>query len=114
MPQQKPQTYSTKIMRPRRAGLPLRPFLYTMDQIADILQVTLDDLLRPMNKWVHYYGINSGIPSQGKLVAHNVGPTHSPDWRVSEDDLIRWLESRGWNVTDAKQIVSESDKEHRS
>lgn len=114
MPQQKPQVYSEKMTRLRQAGLPLRTFLYTMDQIADLIQVPLDDLLRPMNKWVYFHGINSGIPPRGKLRAHNIGLPENPDWRVSESDFVLWMEQKGWRIRDDQAAVTPSDKEDRS
>lgn len=111
MPTKKPQTYEYRVRRLRKAGLPLRSFLYTIDQICDLLGLPIAEATQPRNKWIYYYGINAGLSHRGKLQAHNIGPAHSPDWRVSEDDLVRWLESRGWNVTDAKQILSPTDKD---
>ena len=68
-----------------RYNLPPRPFFYTLDQLVDLLQM-------PVKKWIFYYGINIGRQPDDKILARNIAPEGtSPEWRVEEDEFIRWL-----------------------
>lgn len=67
-------------------GLPPRLFLYTVDQIQDMLEIA------DPRKILHYDGRTPGIPRKDMLLARNVMPLgEPPEWRVQEDELIRWM-----------------------
>jgi hypothetical protein len=71
-------------------GLPPRLFLYTLDQIADMLVVD------SMKKFVHYEGRSVGIAPDDKLLARNIAPAgEKPEWRVEEYEFIRWMKHTG-------------------
>jgi hypothetical protein len=69
--------------------LPYRPFFYTLDQVADILQVDLDSLKATR---VYYEGRTAGPPPKTLLVARNVNPSGvKPEWRIAESELLVWM-----------------------
>lgn len=84
--------------RPESVGLPPRPFLYTLDQISVILNVTEDQVPR----YVYYEGRSTGPRNVKKMVARNINPdkTEKPDWRVAERELIRWMKAMGFKYYD--------------
>ena len=72
-----------------RLGLPPRIFLYTVDQIADLLRVTPLDLQK---KYLWYSGRVVGRPKNDKMIALNIAPEgETPEWRVDELEFIRWV-----------------------
>lgn len=69
-----------------RYGLPPRLFLYTVDQILDMLQ--MDD----PRKILYYDGRSVGVPPRDRMMAKNVAPAdEKPEWRVDEVEFIRWM-----------------------
>lgn len=78
----------------KKVGLPPRPFLYTVDQIGVLLSLT-EQSLRARYLW--YEGRNVGKPDPNKMIARNIaGPDDTPDWRVSERELVRWMSKNGF------------------
>lgn len=82
-------------------GLPPRLFLYTIDQIAVILSLTVPNVKR---MYVWYEGREIGVHPSDKLRLVNIAPDNEkPEWRSSEQELIRWMKEkkfryyeRGW------------------
>jgi hypothetical protein len=80
--------------KPESIGLPPRPFLYTIDQIAAILDVRQTQV---ENHYVHFEGRSIGAAHRGLLVARNIAPPGAPpDWRVAEREIIRWFKHKGF------------------
>lgn len=78
--------------RAKRVGLPPRPFLYTLDQIAMLLNIEV----RTVREYLHYEGRSVGSQDRDDLQAVNIaGPNEKPKWRVSEGELIRWMKRKG-------------------
>jgi len=83
-------------------GLPIRPFLYTLDQIADLIdkklrQLRLDD--------IYFDQVSSGPKPIGKMIARNIAsPGDKPDWRVAEQEFKRWLRLKRFRVYDRSQL----------
>jgi hypothetical protein len=76
--------------------LPVRPFLYTLDQVAHLLSMALPYL---KEKYIWYDGREVGARDSDKLCAHNIAhPTQPPEWRVSEREFIRWLRRKKFKV----------------
>jgi hypothetical protein len=86
----------------KRLGLPARPFLYTLDQIASLLGVTEDYLKNPANGFCFFTGRTPGRPRPDEVRVVNLQPDphRSPDWRVEERELIRWMKRRGFTYVD--------------
>jgi hypothetical protein len=79
-----------------KIGLPPRVFLYTLDQIAFLIDVTEATL---KSSYVHYEGRSLGAPGRDKIAARNIAPADTtPDWRVSETVFIRWLKFKGYKL----------------
>lgn len=82
----------------KEVNLPPRPFLYTLDQIATILSVS-EQTVR--NKYIYFVGRSIGVARASLLKARNLAdPDKRPDWRVSEQELIRWMKTRGFKYTE--------------
>lgn len=76
-----------------RLGLPPRIFFYTVDQIATLTELSSDHIKK---KLLHYEGRSPGITPRGKMHAVNFSPEgEKPEWRVSEQQLVRYLKYLG-------------------
>jgi hypothetical protein len=76
-----------------KVGLPPRVFLYTLDQIATMLSVTV----KTVGSYLWYDGRSTGVKSVHLMIAHNIAhPTAKPEWRVAERELVRWLKLKGF------------------
>jgi hypothetical protein len=77
-------------------GLPIRPFLYTIDQIASLLELSVPVVKQ---QYLHYEGRQVGVRAYAKMRAHNIAPDgEKPEWRVTEEELIRWLRFKGFKI----------------
>lgn len=78
----------------KKANLPVRPFLYTLDQLASILAMSEEDVAR---KCIYFQGRSTGVRSSRLMIAHNIASAkEEPAWRVSERELIRWMKLKGF------------------
>lgn len=79
-----------------RMGLPVRPFLYTLDQLATLLSMSQGNL---MNQYIYFEGRTTGVRSVHLIAARNIAkPGEKAEWRVAERELIRWLKTKGFRV----------------
>lgn len=79
---------------PGSVGLPPRPFLYTFDQIAQILSVGVAAVGR---SYIFYEGRSTGARPRDRMIARNIAaPTDKPEWRVAEGELVRWMKVKGF------------------
>ena len=94
-----PVESSTTVHERRQAvGLPPHPFLYTVDQIADMLQRNKTTIIPNL----HFSGVTPGKCPEGKMLCANLaGSGEGADWRVADSELIRWLRHKGFKVYDA-------------
>lgn len=77
--------------------MPVITFLYTMDQIAAMINVSMHDL---QYKYLYYHLRSSGRKARHQMLACNIAPDDAPpEWRVSHQDLVRWLKANGWNIS---------------
>lgn len=76
-----------------RLGLPPRIFMYTPDQIAQLLELK-EDYVR---KTLFFYDVREpGVRPRERLRAVNIAPEgETPEWRVTETELIRYLRLKG-------------------
>lgn len=88
--------------RPSKSvGLPARLFLYTLDQVAQILSLKERELTR---RYVYFDRVDEGRRPLDRMLARNIGTDDRPDWRITEIELIRWMKKvkgfriyeRGW------------------
>jgi len=75
-------------------GLPRRPFLYSLEQIAGLLSLSSDTLKA---YYLYYVGRSVGIPRKDRLKAIQVAPCECgrEEWRVEEAELLRWMKVMG-------------------
>lgn len=79
-----------------KVELPPRPFLYTVDQIASLIGVS-EATVR--GSYLFYTSNEWGRPPPDLIAARNIAPPgDSPDWRVIEVELIRWLKRKGFRT----------------
>jgi hypothetical protein len=90
-------TYQKDRHRPvdrEAVGLPVRPFLYSVDQIATLLSLTPKAVY---DRYLFYEGRSTGVPPRDLLRAVNIAPVDTtPEWRVAERELIRWMKVKGF------------------
>lgn len=87
-----------------KVDLPVRPFLYTIDQIATLLAVTEQNVKA---KYLHYDGRSTGVCPRDRMVARNIAPDgERPDWRVAEKEFRRWLKHKHFRIYDAALVTS--------
>ncbi len=85
-------------------GLPLRFFLYTLDQIATMTNISIDNLSRT---YLYYDGRTIGPAYPNLLKCRNVAARDAePEWRVADRELIRWLKNRGFKVIERSYVRS--------
>jgi hypothetical protein len=74
-------------------GLPPRVFMYTADQIATMFELR-EEYVR---KVLFFYDRREpGLTPKTKMRAVNIAPEgETPEWRVTEKELIRYLRHRG-------------------
>lgn len=79
-----------------RVELPPRVILYTLDQIAMMVQLSVSSL---RTNYLHYEGRTPGARQHKKMHAVNLANDgEKPDWRVSENELVRWLRYKGFKI----------------
>jgi hypothetical protein len=75
-------------------ALPFRPFLYTVDQISVILDVSERTVLQ---QYLYFEGRSIGSRSNQLMLARNIAPKNEkPEWRIAERELIRWMRFKGF------------------
>ena len=81
---------------PQVVGLPPVIFLFTVDQIAGMLNVEVDTV---MATYLYYVGRTTGRKQTHQMDAVNIAPAdHIPDWRVPQREFLRWCTRRGIKV----------------
>lgn len=83
-----------------RLNLPVRPFLYTLDQVATILSMTEASLVK--SGYCFFTGRVPGRAHMDELCFINLeaDPKAKPNWRVEERELIRWMKRKGFRYVD--------------
>lgn len=85
-------------------GLPPRVFLYTVDQLAVLLNVTEQTLHTSI---LHHEGRDVGIRGRHEMLARNIAkPNDKPDWRVAEHEFVRWLKMKGFKYYDRGTVTA--------
>ena len=82
-------------------GLPARVFLYTIDQISVMIDVSTETLMDPNAGYLFFEGRSIGSKLNRLLLARNIAPSNEkPDWRVTEREFIRWMKLKGFRYYD--------------
>lgn len=88
----------------REIGLPSRPFMYTLDQIASLVSLP-ESTLR--TNYVFFNGRSTGVRHNYLMTAVNIAAREegaTPEWRVLETEFIRWLRNRGFELYDTPRL----------
>ncbi len=91
---------------PESVGLPLRPFLYTVDQVAGLLVLSNANMM----KMCFFEGRTTRIYDISLLRFLNIANDgDTPLWRCAEIELIRWMRKKGFYIFETHQMRT---KEH--
>lgn len=75
-------------------GIPPRPFLWTPDQIATMLNLETKQVMR---NYLYFEGRSIGTRGKDLMVAINIAPAEEkPEWRISEREFTRWMRYKGF------------------
>ena len=87
----------------RSVGLPATPFLYTLDQIAQMVSLPHKKIV---DQYLHFAGITPGLQDPERMLAANLAQFgEEADWRVGDAEFIRWLRHKGFRVFDAWKLT---------
>lgn len=82
-----------------RVELPLREFLYTLDQLALILNITQNTLA---TQYLYFEGVSTGT-RVGRMSARDISlDPNRRDWRVAESSFRLFCTRRGWTVVEPR------------
>lgn len=74
---------------PDSVGLPPQTFLYTLDQIAGMINISQHTLEAT---YVFFMARSLGRKRPDEMRAYNIAPEDKqPDWRIPQQEFIRWL-----------------------
>lgn len=77
-----------------KIGLPPRPFLYTIDQISVMLDISER---RIKQAYVYFEGRSIGTRQKDLMIARNISPSDQPpEWRIAEREFVRWMRVKGY------------------
>lgn len=93
----------------RQVGLPPNVFLYTLDQVATILSLPVEEF--KSKGYVFYEGRSTYIKKTSQMSARNItpDPKDAPVWRILDQELVRWLKLKGFRYYEAG-VFYETDK----
>ena len=78
----------------KRIGLPIRTFLYTLDQISVMIEISETELKK---SHLYYRGRSIGSVKRELMVAVNIAAEgEKPEWRVAEREFCRWMRTKGF------------------
>lgn len=78
----------------KEVGLPPIIFLFTLDQVAGMLNIQEQTLRQ---KYLYYRGRSSGRPQRHHMEAVNISPSdEKSDWRVSMKEFVKWCRKMGF------------------
>jgi hypothetical protein len=75
--------------------LPERVFLFTVDQIATMMEVSEQQVY---DNYLFYEGRSVGVRPKGKMLARDISPEDAPrpEWRVTDREFTRWMRFKGF------------------
>lgn len=87
---------STPPDHPEKVGLPPVTFFYTLDQIANMLVMSVESFTA---KYVYFNMVSTGRKTPHEMMARNIAkPGEPPDWRIVQAEFVRWLKLKGFRV----------------
>lgn len=80
----------------REVNLPPRVFLYTLEQIGTMLDLSPELLARG---YIYFDGRSIGVKRNWQMIARDISPPDDdPEWRVTDREFLRWMRNRGFRV----------------
>lgn len=85
-------------------GPPTRVFLYTLDQVAYMLDMTPTTL---KGSYVYFQGLSTGRGRKHLMVARDISApdANRPEWRIAEPELFRWMKLKGFRFKQGRKLV---------
>jgi len=82
-------------MTESRIALPMRPFLYTVDQLAQLLSLGEQTIKATL---LYYEGRSTGAQRKDQMRAVNIAPDDAlkAEWRVSDFEFRKWMRFKGF------------------
>ena len=76
-------------------GLPPVTFLFTIDQIASMINVEEQTV---KTSYLYFMGRTTGLKKRSHMIAVNIAaePNDKADWRVSHQEFVAWLRRMGF------------------
>lgn len=88
----------------RAVGIPFKVFLYTLEQVADMLAV---DVKSFSARYVHYDNRTPGRKKSDTFMARDISPLgEKPDWRIADNEVLRWFKSKGYKLVERGWVVN--------
>jgi hypothetical protein len=86
-------------------GLPVRPFLYTIDQISVMTGISENQLL---TSHCFFEQRSIGTPDIHLMKARNLnqGTDRPPDWRILDKEFVRWMKAKGFRYYEVGRFTS--------
>lgn len=82
----------------REVNIPIRPFLYSLDQIGAMIDMDAEMLAKG---FIYFDGRSIGIKRNWQMMARNIAPPDmTPEWRVLDREFIRWMRNQGFRVVE--------------
>lgn len=80
---------------PFNVELPERVFLFTIDQIAMMLEVNETQVY---DNYLFYEGRSVGVRPKDKMLTRDISPADAPkpEWRVTDKEFARWMRLKGF------------------
>lgn len=70
------------------------PFLYTLDQVAQV--VNMNEMILKRG-YINFWSPGElEKPDSRKMVARNIGDKDNPEWRITDSEFHRWLKVMGF------------------
>jgi hypothetical protein len=85
-------------------GLPQVVFLFTVDQIAAMLNVEVNTV---MTRYLYLVGRHTALKTRNQMTAINIAPDPTkdrPDWRVSHREFCAWAKRAGFRLGDLDKL----------
>lgn len=86
---------------PQEFELPVRPFFYTLDQVASLLSITPDYVWKVIG---FFQGRTVTVRTLDEIQFINIAPREQkPEWRCAETELVRFLKRKGFTVVSSRR-----------
>ncbi len=86
----------------KKIGLPDVVFLFTIDQVASMMNVEQDTI---MSVYLYFQGRSSGPRKRHHMRAVNIAPEDKKaEWRVSLEEFRLWLKRVGFQAKDITRL----------